>query len=133
MGLATRPTQIQPTQTAAGLLMTNAALPAHVVVHDRRSVAIASSALADLLKSLYEAGLRDVVVVVEAAGQRLAVEASIYRKFDRRSGRIYHLLYPRQPAQSLLRDMLNKWRGNAPPDVKRPMPIVIYSVTPKLK
>ncbi len=128
-----RPNPNQPTQATFSPLTVNAALPGHVVVQDRQSVAITCSALADFLGALYEAGIRNVVVAVEVAGQRLAVEASIYRKLDRRSGRVYHLLYPHQPAQSLLRAMLRKWRGDAPPDAKRPMPIMIYGVVPKLK
>jgi len=128
-----RPDPTQLTQTTFSLLTVNAPLPGHVVVQDKRSVAITCNALVDFLRALYEAGMRNVVVVLEASGQRLAVEASIYRKFDRRSGRDRHLLYPRRPAQSLLRDMLNKWRGNAPPDAKRPMPIIIHGVVPKLK
>jgi hypothetical protein len=133
MGPAAHPNSTQLTQAVFSSLTVNAALPAHIVVHDRRSVAITSNVLANFLKALYEVGLRDVVVVIEAAGQRIAIEASIYRKFDRRRGRVFHLLYPRQPAQSLLRDMLGKWRNSASPDAKRPMPIMIYSLTPKLK
>ncbi len=127
------PDPTKPTQVAVNPLTANAALPAHLVVHDRRSVAITSSALADFLEALYNAGMRNVVVVMEAAGQRLVVDAVIYRKLDRRSGHVYFLLYPLRPAQSLLREMLIKWRGGAPPDAKRPMPIVIHSVVPKLK
>ncbi len=128
-----RPNLTQPTQATFSPPTVNAALPAHLVVHDRRSVAITSGALADFLGALYNAGMRNVTAVVEVADQRLVVDAVIYRKLDRRNGRVYHLLYPLQPAQSLLREMLNKWRGGAPPDAKRPMPIVIHSVAPKLK
>ena len=123
----------QPTQIAAGPLTANAALPGHVVVQDKRSVAITSNALTDFLGALYEASMRNVVAVVETAGQRLVIEAVIYRKFDKRSGRVRYLLYPLQPAQSLLRDMLSKWRDGALPDAKRPMPIMIHGVMPKLK
>jgi len=133
MGPTARPDQTHPTQNIIGPLTANVALPGHAVVHDRRSVAITSNGLAGLLGVLYEANMRNVTAVIEVAGQRLMIEAVIYRKFDRRSGRVRYLLYPLQPAQSLLRDMLAKWRDGASPGVKRPMPVVIYNVTPKLK
>jgi hypothetical protein len=91
---ATRPGQPHLTQTTFTTLAAGAALPGHIVVQDKRSVVITSNALADFLKALYEAGMRNVVVVVEAAGERLAIEASIYRKHDKRGGRVHHLLYP---------------------------------------
>jgi hypothetical protein len=114
-------------------LVMGAAVPGHVVVQDRRSVGITSNGLRDFLRALYEAGIRHVQVVVDVAGQRLAVDAVIYRKLDKRGGRAHYWLYPLQPAQTLLSDMLHKWRADAPYNAKRPMPIVIFAVIPKPK
>jgi hypothetical protein len=110
-----------------------AAVPGHVVVQDKRSVGITSNSLRDFLRALYEAGIRRVEAVIDVAGQRLAVDAVIYRKLDKRSSRTHYWLYPLQPAQTLLSDMLRKWRADAPHNAKRPMPIVIFAVIPKPK
>ncbi len=125
-------TSLHP-QNVVNLFVTAAAVPAHVIMHARDAVGISSPALAETLKQLYESNIRRVLIVAEVAGQRLAAEAAIYRRFDRRSGRIYHWLYPLQPAQSLLRDMLHKYRGGAPYNAKRPLPITILAVMPKLR
>jgi len=133
MGPAVRPGQPHPTQNIIGPPAANVALPGHVIVHDRRSIAITCNSLIDFLRALYEAGMRYVTAVIEVAGQRLVVDAVIYRRPDKRSGRARYLLYPLQPAQSLLRNMLARWRGGASPGAKRPMPVLIHSVTPKLR
>ncbi len=108
-------------------------VPAFVTVHDSQYVAISGRPLSDLLKAFYDAGVRHVVAVIDVAGQRLAAEAKVYRRTDRRSGRTYFWLYPLQPAQSLLRDMLRRYRGDAPRNAKRPLPVAILAVLPKSK
>ena len=110
-----------------------AGVPAFVSVHDSSYVAISGRSLSDLLKAFYDAGVRRVEVVIEVAGQRLAAEANVHRRTDKRSGRAYYWLYPLQPTQSLLRDMLRKYRGDAPRNAKRPLPVAIHAVVPKLK
>jgi hypothetical protein len=110
-----------------------AGVPAFVTVHDNNSVAISGRPLSDLLRAFYETGVRHVVVVIDAAGQRLAAEAKVYRRTDKRSGHTYFWLYPLQPAQSLLRDMLRRYRGDAPRNAKRPLPVAILAVLPKSK
>jgi hypothetical protein len=102
-----------------------------VTVHDSNYVAISGKPLSDLLKTFYDAGVRHVVVVIDAAGQRLAAEAKVYRKT--RGGHTYYWLYPLQPAQSLLRDMLRRYRGDAPRNAKRPLPVAVAAVVPKPK
>jgi len=122
-----------PPQNLVNIFLTVAAVPAHIIMHARDVVGISSSALAETLKQLYESNIRRVLVVAEVAGQRLATEAVIYRRFDRRSGRTYFWLYPLQPAQALLRDVLHRYRGGAPYNAKRPLPITILAVAPKLR
>ncbi len=109
------------------------AIPAHVIMHDKNTVGISGWGLAEILKPLYEAGIRHVVVVVDAAGQRLAAEATIYRRVDKRNGRIMYWLYPLSSAQRLLRDLLRKYRGDAPRNAKRPLPVAVAAVVPKPK
>jgi len=73
-----------------------AGVPVFVTVHDNNYVAISGKSLSDLLRAFYDAGVRHVVVVIDAAGQRLAAEAKVYRRFNRRSGRMYFWLYSLQ-------------------------------------
>ena len=108
-------------------------VPAFVTVHDSNYVAISGRPLSDLLRAFYDAGVRHVVVVVDAAGQRLTAEAKVYRRTVRRSGHTYYWLYPLQPAQALLRDMLRRYRGDAPRNAKRPLPVTVLAVVPKPK
>jgi hypothetical protein len=110
-----------------------ARLPAFVTVHDNNYVAISGKPLSDLLRAFYDAGVRRVEVVIDTAGQRLAAEAKVHRRTDKRSGHTYYWLYPLQPAQSLLRDMLRRYRGDAPRNAKKPLPITIPAVLPKPK
>jgi len=104
-----------------------------VTVHDSNYVAISGRPLSDLLRAFYDAGVRHVVVVVDAAGRRLTAEAKVYRRTDKRSGHTYYWLYPLQPAQALLRDMLRRYRGDAPRNAKRPLPVTVLAVVPKPK
>jgi len=122
-----------PPQNVVNIFLTAAAVPAHIIMHAKDVVGISSSALAETLKQLYESNIRRVLVVAEVAGQRLVAEAVIYRRSDRRSGRTYFWLYPLQPAQALLRDVLRRYRGDAPHNAKRPLPITILAVAPKLR
>jgi len=110
-----------------------AAIPAHITVHDRGVVGISGQKLAENLEVYYRAGIRQVEAVVLVAGQPLVVDGTIYIRHDRRSGRTYYWIYPLQPAQSILRDLYFKYRNNAAPRTKRPMPIIVLTVVPKLK
>jgi len=114
-------------------LISGAAVPGHVVVHGKKTVGIVSNGLADLLKAFYEAGVRHVQAVIDVAGQRLAIDAVVYRKINRRSGRVSYWLYPLGTAQTLLRDLLHKHRAGAAPNTKRPLPVAIFAVLPKPK
>lgn len=119
---------ITTTLTFASTVVTG--VPAFVSVHDNNYVAISGRPLSDLLRAFYDAGVRRVEVVIEAAGQRLAAEANVHRRTDKRSGRVYYWLYPLQPAQSLLRDMLRRYRDDAPRNAKRPLPAAILAIMP---
>ncbi len=106
-------------------------VPAHISIHDRSYVAISGGrSLSDVLMPYYAAGVRYVEVVIDVEGQRLAAEAKIYRRTDKQSGRIYLWLYPLQPAQRLLREMLRRYRGDAPRHAKRPLPVTVLAVMP---
>jgi len=128
---APRQEQTIHTPNAASALITLAAVPGHVVAHGKHAVGIKADGLADLLKAFHEAGVRRVQAVIDVAGQRLVIDATVYRKIDKRSGRALYWLYPLGTAQSLLRDLLRKHRGDAPRNTKRPLPVIIAAVLPK--
>jgi hypothetical protein len=109
------------------------AIPAHITTHDKGVVGISGPKLAEKLEVYYRAGVRQVETVVLVAGQPLVIDGTIYVRRDRRSGRTYFWIYPLQPAQSVLRDLYLKHRGGVAPRAKRPMPIIVLTVTPKLK
>ncbi len=111
----------------------NIATPGRIIVQDRRAVGIVSDGLSNLLATYYEAGVRHVEVIVDVSGQRLTIDASIYRKVDKRTGRVRYWLYPLGAAQSLLRDLLLRHRVDAPRHAKRPLPVVILATLPKPK
>jgi len=117
----------------ANIFTATAAIPGHVIVHSNHAVGITADGLADLLKAFYEAGVRRVQAVIDVAGQRLAVDAAVYRRINRRSGRVSYWLYPLGTAQTLLRDLLHKHRAGAAPNTKRPLPVAIFAVLPKPK
>ncbi len=121
------------TPSTANILTATAAVPGHVVVHGKHAVGITANGLADLLKAFYEAGVRHVQVVIDVAGQRLAVDAAVYRRTNKRSGRTLYWLYPLGTAQTLLRDLHRRYRADAPRNAKRPLPVAIIAVLPKLK
>jgi hypothetical protein len=130
------PTPVSPnTPTIASPMppLASVATPGRLVAQDRRTVGITSDMLTPLLAALSEAGIRHVSVVVEVAGQRLVVDATINRRVDRRNGRAYFWLYPLGTGQTLLRDVYLKHRAGAPRGAKNPLPVVIYSVFPKSK
>lgn len=115
------------------ITVATAAIPGYVVMYDKNAVAISGQKLAEVLSQLYEAGFRYVEAVVEVAGQRIAVDAAIYSKYDKRRNRTYYWLYPLQPGQAVLRDMFLKYRGGAPRNAKRPMPVIIHQIAVSLK
>jgi len=123
----------QALKNAVNIYITAVAIPGHVIMHDKNSVVISGQKLAEVLSPLYEAGFRYVEAVVEVAGQRIAVDAAIYSKYDKRRNRAYHWLYPLQPGQSVLRDMFLKYRGGAARHAKRPMPVIIHQIAVSLK
>ena len=123
----------QALKNAVNIYITAVAIPGHVIMHDKNSVVISGQKLAEVLSPLYEAGFRYVEAVVEVAGQRIAVDAAIYSKYDKRRNRAYYWLYPLQPGQSVLRDMFLKYRSGAARHAKRPMPVIIHQIAVSLK
>ncbi|MFZ8808144.1 MAG: hypothetical protein ACO2PN_08560 [Pyrobaculum sp.] len=123
----------QVLKNAVNIYITAVAIPGHVIMHDKNSVVISGQKLAEVLSPLYEAGFRYVEAVVEVAGQRIAVDAAIYSKHDKRRNRAYHWLYPLQPGQSVLRDMFYRHRSGAARHAKRPMPVIIHQIAVALK
>jgi hypothetical protein len=115
------------------ITVATAAIPGYVIMHDKSAVVISGQKLAEVLSQLYEAGFRYVEAVVEVAGQRIAIDGTIYSKYDKRRNRTYYWLYPLQPGQSVLRDMFLKYRGGATRHTKRPMPVIIYQIAVSLK
>jgi len=117
----------------ANIFTATAAIPGHVIVHSNHAVGITADGLADLLKAFYEAGVRRVQAVIDVAGQRLAVDAAVYRRINRRSGHTSYWLYPLGTSQTLLRDLYRRNRGDAPRNAKHPLPVVILTIVPKPK
>jgi hypothetical protein len=123
-------TNINITNTPVAL---SVAIPAHITVHDKGVVGISGPKLVENLEVYYRAGVRHIEAVVLVAGQPLVIDGTINIRHDRRSGRTYYWIYPLQPAQSILRDLYLKYRGDAAPRAKKPMPIIVLTVVPKLK
>jgi hypothetical protein len=96
-------------------------------------VVISGEKLAEVLRQLYEAGLRHVEAVVEVAGQRIAVDAVIYSKHDRRRSRTYYWLYVLQPGQAVLRTLFVEYRRGVAPRAKKPLPVLVHQITVTLK
>jgi len=118
--------------TSSAKLFGAVGIPANISIHDSSYVAISGGkSLSDVLMPYYAAGVRRVEIIIEIEGQRLAAEAKIYRRTDKQSGRVYLWIYPLQPAQRLLREMLRRYRGDAAPKAKRPLPIAILAIMPK--
>jgi hypothetical protein len=122
-----------PLRKGVNITVAAVAIPGYVIAHDKNAVAISGQKLAEVLSQLYEAGFRYVEAIVEVAGQRIAVDAAIYSKHDRRRSRTYFWLYPLQPGQSVLRDMFLKYRGGAVRHAKKPMPVIVHQITVSLK
>ncbi len=112
---------------------TPAVIPGYVIRHDKNSVVIGGEKLGDVLRQLQESGFRRVEVLVEVAGQRIAVDAVIYSKRDSRRNRTYFMLYPLQPGQAVLRMLSDEHRRGAAPRAKRPLPVIIHQIAVPLK
>ena len=123
----------QALKNAVNIYTTTVAIPGYVIMHDKNSVAISGQKLAEVLSQLYETGFRYVEALIEVAGQRIIIDATIYSKYDKRRNRTYWWLYPLQPGQSVLRDMFLKYRGGAAHRAKRPMPVIIHQIAVSLK
>jgi RNase P/RNase MRP subunit p29 len=115
------------------LIVAATAIPGYVVRHDKNSVVISGEKLAEVLRQLYEAGLRYVEAVIEVAGQRIAIDGTIYSKYDKRRNRTYYWLYVLQPGQAVLRTLFDEYRRGAAPRAKRPLPVLIHRISVSLK
>ncbi len=108
-------------------------IPAVVTAHDRNYVAITGKGLSEILQAYYDASVQRVEVVIDVAGQKVAATGKIYKKINKQNGRTTYWLYPIYPAQALLRDMLRRYRGDAPRHAKKPLPITVLAVMPAKK
>ncbi len=119
----------------ANITVSTAAVPGYAVKHDKNSVVISGEKLGEVLRQLYEAGVRRVEVLIEVAGRQVVADASIYSKYDKRRNRTYYWLYVLQPGQAVLRALLEEHRRGAAPRAKRPLPVLIHQIaiplTPK--
>jgi len=129
-GITTPTQQDNPTNITIQPL-TQAAVPAYVVSHEKNVVAISGPKLAEVLSVYYKAGVRRVEAAVIVGGQLLLVDCTIAVRHNKHRNRTYLWLYPLQPAQALLRDLYRKYRGETPPRTKKPMPVLVLSVKPR--
>jgi hypothetical protein len=102
-----------------------------VASHEKNIVIISGPKLAEALAVYYKAGIRRVEAAVSFDGQLLWVDCTIVVRRDRQRNRVYLRLYPLQPAQSLLRDLYRRYRGDAPRRARRPMPVLVFVIKPK--
>jgi hypothetical protein len=120
-------------KSAVNITVTTVAIPAYVIRHDKNSVVVGGEKLGEVLRQLYDSGFRHVEVLIEVAGRQVAVDATIYHKYDRRRGRTYWWLYPLQPGQAVLRALFDEYRRGAMPRAKRPLPVIIHQIAVPLK
>jgi len=106
-------------------------LPAVVINHSRHSVLISCDGLNETLEAYYNSGVQQVDVVVELNRKQYAMTCTIYKKINRRTGRVYYWLYPLGAGQLVLRRKYASYRGAAKRYAKTPMTILIYSITPR--
>ena len=111
--------------------MVQTAIPAYLVSHEKNVVGISGSKLAEVLTVYHKAGIYYVEVVVAVGGQSLLADCRIVARNNKQRNRVYLWLYPLQPAQSLLRDLYRKYRGDAPRRARRPMPALVLTIKPK--
>jgi hypothetical protein len=125
-------TTSQTPKTNTNLIITAiSGLPAVVVSHSKDAVLISGERLSEVLEVYYSGGVRQVDAVIGLDGQYLTITCTIHRKVDGRTGRVYYWLYPLGAGQHLLRERYKAFRGVAERYAKTPMPIIIYSITPK--
>ena len=91
-------------------------------------VAIGGRELSKRLEELYLSGVREVELILDVPGRRLGISGRIIYK--RNKDRTYYYIYPKHPAQSLLRELYLKRRGNAEPYAKTPVPVVVVAIIP---
>ena len=124
--------QTQPQNKVVNISYPTAGLSAVVKSHDRRSVVIAGEKLNEILERLYNIGINKVELVIEVDGRQVVVTGSVYKKTDNRTGRSYYCIYPLGADQALLRSKYLAFRGNAEKYSKTPLPILVYSIMPKM-
>jgi hypothetical protein len=117
------------------ITITTVTIPGYVIRHDKNSVVISGGKLGEVLQQLYDSGFRRVEVLIEVAGRHVVADATIYTKYDKRRNRAYWYLYILQPAQAVLRMLLDEYRRGAAARAKRPLPVLIHQIaiplTPK--
>lgn len=109
-----------------------AGLPAVIKQHDRNSVVIAGRRLGEMLEKFHGAGVKRVELIIEINGRQIAVAGSIYKKTNKRTKQSYYYVYPLGADQVLLREKYLMFRGAAESHSKTPLPVIVYSVMPKI-
>jgi len=107
-------------------------LPAVIKQHDRNSIAISGKRLGEMLEKLHNVGIKKVELVIEIGGRQIAVAGSIYKKINKHTRQNYYYIYPLGADQVLLRERYLAFRGAAEPYSKTPLPVIVYSVIPKI-
>jgi hypothetical protein len=105
-------------------------IPASVALYGR-FVVISGRELSSKLETLYLSGVREVEAVVDAPGRRVMVTGKIYKRYKKDTGRTYYFIYPRHAAQVLLRELYFMHRGDAAPNTRTPLPVIVVMIMPR--
>ena len=105
-------------------------IPASVALYGK-FVAISGRELSNKLETLYLSGVREVEAVVDVPGRRVMVIGKIYKRYKKDTGRTYYFIYPRHAAQVLLRELYFMYRGDAAPNTRNPLPVIVVVIMPR--
>ena len=105
-------------------------IPASVALYGR-FVVISGRELSSKLETLYLSGVREVEAVVDVPGRRVMVIGKIYKRYKKDTGRTYYFIYPRHAAQVLLRELYFMYRGDAAPNTRTPLPVIVVVIMPR--
>jgi hypothetical protein len=107
-------------------------LPAVIKQHARNSVVISGKKLGEMLEKFHTRGINRVDLVVEIEGRQIVVTGSIYKKTNKHTKQSYYYIYPLGVDQVFLRKKYLTFRGAAESHSKTPLPIIVYSIIPKI-
>jgi len=107
-------------------------LPALIKRHDRGSVVISGKRLEEMLEKIYAMGINKVELVIEVEGRQIVIVGSIHKKTNKHAKQSRYHIYPLGSDQVLLREKYLAFRGAAEPHSRTPLPIIVYSLMPKI-